>query len=69
MIDKLLIVTDKCIELNKDNEEELTKYKLIKKILNKKDCFKNMSIDYAYSILRDLHIPENELKNVYLKLI
>ena len=69
MIDKLLIVTDKCIELNKDNEAELTKYKLIKKILNKKDCFKNMSIDYAYSILRDLHIPENELKNVYLKLI
>ena len=38
-------------------------------ILIQKDCFLNMSIEYAYSILRDLQIPENEIKNVYTQLI
>lgn len=69
MIDKLKTITEKYIEINKNNSEELKKYKLIKEILNKKDCFLNMSIEYAYSILRDLHIPENELKDIYNQLI
>lgn len=69
MIDKLKMITEKHIEANKDNPEKLKKYKLIKEILNQKDCFLNMSIEYAYSILRDLQIPEFELKNVYLQLI
>ena len=69
MIDKLKMITEKHIETNKDNPENLKKYKLIKEILNQKDCFLNMSIEYAYSILRDLQIPESELKNVYLQLI
>lgn len=69
MIDKLKDITDKLIEINKDNPKELEKYKLIKEILNQKDCFLNINIEYAYSILRDLQIPENELKNVYLQLI
>jgi len=69
MIDKLKMITEKHIEANKDNPEKLKKYKLIKEILNQKDCFLNMSIEYAYSILRDLQIPESELKNVYLQLI
>lgn len=69
MIDKLKMITEKHIEANKDNPKKLKKYKLIKEILNQKDCFLNMSIEYAYSILRDLQIPESELKNVYLQLI
>lgn len=69
MIDKLKIITERYIEVYKKNPDELKKYKLIKEILNKKDCFLNMSIDYAYSILRDLQIPENELKSVYMQLI
>lgn len=69
MIDKLKMITEKHIEANKDNPEKLKKYKLIKEILNQKDCFLNMSIEYAYSILRDLQIPESELKKVYLQLI
>ena len=28
-----------------------------------------MEIEYAYSILRDLGIPENDLKKVYMELI
>ena len=69
MIDKLKKLTDKYIEINKNNPQELKKYKLIKEILNKKNCFLNINIDYAYAILRDLQIPESELKNVYLQLI
>ena len=49
--------------------KELKKYELIRNILNQKDCFLNMRIEYAYSILRDLQIPENEIKNVYTQLI
>lgn len=69
MIYKLKMITEKHIETNKDNPEKLRKFKLIKEILNQKDCFLNMSIEYAYSILRDLQIPESELKNVYSQLI
>ena len=69
MIDKLKLINEKCIEASKDNPEELKKYNLIKKILNQKDCFLNMNIESAYSILRDLQIPEKEIKNVYSHLI
>ena len=69
MIDKLKTITEKYIELNKNNSEELKKYQLIKEILNKKDCFLNMDIEYAYSILRDLEIPENEINYIYKQII
>lgn len=69
MIDKLKDLTEKFIKIHENNPNELKKYNLIKEILNKKDCFLNMSIDYAYSILRDLEIPERELKEVYSQLI
>ena len=57
MIKNLKEITDKFIILNKNNPQELKKYQLIKGILNKQDCFLNISIEYAYSILRDLQIP------------
>ena len=69
MIDNLKMIAEKKIKSNKDNPQELRKYTLIKEILNKKDCFLNMSIDYAYSILRDLQIPETELRDTYIQLI
>ena len=47
MIDVLKVRVNKLIEENKDNKEILEKYKLIKEILNKDDCFLNMSIEYA----------------------
>ena len=49
--------------------DKLEKYKLIKEILNKDDCFLNMNIEYAYAILRDLGVSEEKLKDVYLELI
>ena len=42
---------------------------IIEEILNKDDCFLNMSIEYAYAILRDLGVSEEKLKSVYLELI
>lgn len=69
MIDDLKIITENNIKKYKSNQEKLKKYELIKQILNKDDCFMNMSIEYAYSILRDLQIPENDIKNVYIQLI
>ena len=59
----------KLIKLNKNNDEELKKQLLIKKILEEKDCFLKISIEDAYSILRDLKISEEDLKKVYIELI
>ena len=69
MIDKLKMINERLIDANKDNPQELQKFLLIKEILNQENCFLNMSIEYAYSILRDLQIPEENLKEVYLELI
>ena len=33
------------------------------------NCFFKMNIEYAYAILRDLGIPEEELEYIYFKLI
>lgn len=69
MIEKLKIITEKYIRVNQNNPRELKKFELIKRILNTQDCFMNMTIEQAYEILRDLEIPENELKNIYVQLI
>lgn len=69
MIEKLKSINKKLIDLNKNNDKELKKQLLIKKILKEKDCFLKISIEAAYSILRDLKIPEEDLKKVYIELI
>ena len=69
MINNLKEITNNLIRLNQDNPLELKKYQLIKEILKKKDCFLNINIEYAYSILRDLNIPEVNIKETYIKLI
>lgn len=69
MIEKLKVINDKYLEMYKENPDKLKKYQLIGKILNEKDCFFKMNIEYAYAILRDLKIPEDKIKEVYLQLI
>lgn len=69
MIEKLKSINEKLIKLNKNNDEELKKQLLIKKILEEKDCFLKISIEDAYSILRDLKISEEDLKKIYMELI
>ena len=69
MIKELIKINDRLIEINKNNPKELKKHLLIKEILKDDNCFLKMDIEYAYSILRDLKFPEEDLKKVYLKLI
>lgn len=69
MIEKLKELNNKIILENQNNVKELEKQQIISKILNKEYSFTNMSIEYAYSILRDLKIPEEQIKNVYEQLI
>lgn len=69
MIEKLKKTNELMIKLNKENEKILKRHLLIKDILKVDNCFLQMSIEYAYSILRDLGIKEDDLKNVYCELI
>ena len=69
MINKLKEINEKLILLYKDNDEQLNKQLLIKKILKEPNCFFKMNIELAYSILRDLQFKNEEIKNIYLILI
>ena len=62
-------IIEKLIKLNENNENELRKQLLIKEILKEKDCFSKIDIEKSYSILRDLKIPEKNLRSIYMKLI
>lgn len=69
MLNKLRNINDKLINYYKDNNIEYEKQLKIKKILIDDTCFKNIKIEVAYSILRDLKIAEEDLKVVYMQLI
>ncbi len=69
MIEKLRELNEHLIELNIHDEVNLKKYQCIQKILTEEKCFLKMEMEYAYSILRDLGISENNLKEVYMELI
>ncbi len=69
MLEKLKKINNLIIDNNHDNEKILTKHLIIKEILEDKNCFLKMDIEYAYSILRDLQIKEEDLKSVYCELI
>ena len=69
MLEKLKKINNLLIESYSDNEKELKKQLLIKDILEKENCFLKMSIEYAFSIFRDLNIEEKDLKTIYCELI
>ena len=69
MIDKLKEINNRLILINKDDDRELKKQYLIRELLNTKDIFLNIKIEYAYSILRDLKFDEENIGKIYLKLI
>lgn len=69
MIEKLKEINNKLIEINKGNEEEFKKQKTIQKLLKQENLFFKISIEYAYAILRDLQIPESDIKTLYMELI
>lgn len=69
MITKLQEINKRLITLSKNDAKMLEKQLLIQKILAEENCFLKMDVETAYAILRDLQIPEEELKAIYLQLI
>lgn len=69
MLEKLKQKNKELIELYKNDKEKLDKQLLIKRIINEKNCFLKISIETAYSILKDLNVKDNNLKEVYCELI
>ena len=52
-----------------NDKENLYRQNLIKNLLGDNNCFFKISIEEAYSILTDLEYNENEVKDIYMKLI
>ncbi|MCI8671170.1 MAG: hypothetical protein HFI36_03930 [Bacilli bacterium] len=69
MFNKLKNINEQLLNIYQDNEPERVKQNLIKLVFQNPNCFIEIDINIAYSILRDLKIPETELKTVYLELI
>lgn len=68
MLKELNKINDSMLELNKNDANYQRRHMIIKKILSDENCFFKMNIEYAYAILKELNIKENELKDVYCKL-
>ncbi len=68
MLEQLVEINNQIINQISD-EEKKEKHLLIKKILDDKQCFLKMNIETSYAILRELNIPEENLKSTYLNLI
>lgn len=69
MIEELKKINERLLLENDNNIKEKEKYLIIKKILNKEKAFLKMNIEYAYGILRDLNVPEENIKNIYFQLL
>ena len=68
MLEKLVEVNNNIINQTND-EEKKKKHLLIKKILDDKQCFFKMDIETSYALLRELNVPEENIKNIYFNLI
>ena len=69
IIEELKKINDKLIVLNQNNKEELNKQLLIKRILKEDNCFSKINTDISFSILKDLRVPEDKIKNLYMGII
>lgn len=70
MFEELIKINNRLLILYQDKDSERLKRQiLISKLLTVKECFHIMNIETAYSVLRDLEIPESEIKPLYLKLL
>lgn len=69
MIEELKRINERLLLENDNNIKEKEKYLIIKKILDKEKAFLKMNIEYAYGILKDLNISEENIKNIYFQLL
>lgn len=68
MLEKLQKINVSLMEHYKNDEKNLKIQKTISKILETEDCFFKMSIEQAFSILRELKIPKKDFEKIYLLL-
>lgn len=69
MIEELKRINERLLLENDNNIKEKEKHLIIKKILNKEKAFLKMNIEYAYGILRDLNVSEENIKKIYFQLL
>ena len=69
MIKKLQLINEKLIKLYVNDKVKIENLMLIQRILKEPNCFLKIDIETAWAILKDLEIPENKIKNVYLELL
>lgn len=69
MLDKLKELNLKLINEYQSDENKLQIQLIIQKLLENKRCFFEMDIETAYSILKDLTIPEENIKEIYKSLV
>jgi hypothetical protein len=69
LIEEYRKLNNDLMEKYKSDKKMLAKHKLIKGLLNDNKCFFKISIEDAFSILRDLEIPDNEIEEKYKSLI
>ncbi len=68
MIEKLRKINSDII-IQTSDEQKKKKHLLIAKLLKDKQCFLKMNIETSYALLRELNIPEKEIKEKYQELI
>ena len=68
MINELREINKRIIDKS-NNADIIYKHNIIANLLDYDNCFFNISIDQAFSILYDLHFSKEEALNVYKKLI
>ena len=52
-----------------NNYEELTKQRLIKGMLSDSKCFNKLTMDESYTLLKELCVNNDTLKDTYLRLM
>lgn len=70
VLDKLRSLNQKLIEKyhkEKDDKNE-TIQKIISRLLKDEDCFFKVSIEQAFTILRELNIKKEDFEKIYLQL-
>ena len=68
MIEKLRKINSDII-IQTNDEQKKKKHLLIAKLLKDQQCFLKMNIETSYALLRELNIPEEEIKEKYQELI
>ena len=70
IIENLKALNNKLISHYENDQFNLKKQLLIQKLLEEEsNCFFKMKIETAYALLKDLNIPESDIKETYLELI